>query len=173
MFTPTLRIILALIALITAVFFFNNKDYLSMSLMLISCGLFIHGYFKSGTVYIAVQKLKNQDLKKAEELISKIKNPEKLSKGQKSYYHFTKGIIASEKQTWDDAYFQLTEALRIGLRTKNDTSIVLLHLANIELERKNYYKANDFIYNAKQFELQPLVQKEINRIENEIKLAQE
>ena len=40
-------------------------------------------------------------LTKAEELISKIKKPEKLSKGQKSYYHFTKGIIASEKQTWD------------------------------------------------------------------------
>ena len=137
-----------------------------MALIFFGAVLFIYGYFKAGTVYIAFQALKKENYDKAENLISKIKNPELLNKGQKSYYHFTKGIIASEKQTWDDAYFQLTEALRIGLRTKNDTSIVLLHLANIELERKNYYKANDFIYNAKQFELQPLVQKEINRIKN-------
>jgi hypothetical protein len=173
MFTPIIRIILVIISLLMAVFFYSKEDFGNMSILLLAAGLFIYGYFKYGTVYAAFQHMKKNNLKKAEELISKIKNPKILSKGQKSYYHFTAGIIALEKQEFEKSHSELTKALNIGLRTDNDTSIVLLNLASIELIRNNFNQAKDFIGKIRTFNLKPIIESETNRIENEINIAQQ
>ena len=101
MFTPILRVILVVFSLIAAIYFYTKQDFANMSMMLIAGGLFIYGYFKYGTVYAAFQQMKKDNIKKAEELISKIKNPDKLTKGHKSYYYFTTGIIALEKKEYE------------------------------------------------------------------------
>ena len=144
-----------------------------MSMMLIAGGLFIYGYFKYGTVYAAFQKIKKDNVEKAEELISKIKNPDKLTKGHKSYYYFTTGIIALEKKEFEKSHSDLTQALNIGLRTENDKSIVLLNLANIELLRNDFDKATEYIKKVRELNLKPLVESETNRIEKEINVAQQ
>jgi len=141
MFTPTIRILLIVLNSILAIVFYS-KGYVWLSVLAISSALlFLYGYYKSGTVYIAFQYLKRL----------KIKNPEKLEKSQKGYYHFVKGVIAFEKKEWDNSFSELIQALQIGLRTKNDTSIVLLDLANVEFERKNYAEAAKFIAKCKAF----------------------
>lgn len=172
MFTPIVRVILVIFSLIAAAYFYSKEDFANMSMMLIASGLFIYGYFKYGTVYTAFQQMKRDNIKKAEELISKIKNPNKLTKGHKSYYYFTTGIIALEKHELEKSHSDLTQALSIGLRTKNDKSIVLLNLANIELLRKDYNKANEYIKKVRELDLKPLVESETNRIEKEINVAQ-
>ncbi len=173
MFTPIIRIILIIYSLITAAYFYSNEDFANMSMMLIAAGLFIYGYFKYGTVYAAFQQIKKDNIKKAEQLISKIKNPDKLIKGHKSYYYFTTGIIALEKQELEKSHSDLAKALKIGLRTENDKSIVLLNLANIELLRKNFNKANEYITKVRKLDLKPLIESETNRIEKEINIAQQ
>ncbi|NJB69631.1 tetratricopeptide (TPR) repeat protein [Saonia flava] len=169
MFTPIIRIVLVIISLIAAAYFYSKEDFVNMSMMLIAGGLFIYGYFKYGTVYAAFQQIKKDNVKKAEELISKIKNPDKLTKGHKSYYYFTTGIIALEKKEFEKSHSDLTQALDIGLRTENDKSIVLLNLANVELLREDYNKAIEYIKKVRQLKLKPLVESETNRIEKEIK----
>ncbi|WCO03604.1 tetratricopeptide repeat protein [Psychroserpens ponticola] len=150
-----------------------KEDYISMSMMLLAAGLIIYGHYRYGTVYIAFQELKKENYDKAEKLISKIKNPDLLSKGQKSYYHFTQGAIASNNDEWEKSYSEWSKAIEIGLRTENDTSIALLNLANVELERKNFDKANDFIAKVRELNLKPLVKSETDRIQNEINVAQQ
>ena len=172
MFTPITRVILVVFSLIAAAYFYSKEDFAIMSMMLIAGGLFIYGYFKYGTVYTAFQQIKKANIKKADELISKINNPDKLTKGHKSYYYLTTGIIALEKQELEKSHSDLTQALNIGLRTENDKSIVLLNLANIELLRKNYNKANEYIKKVRELDLKPTVESETNRIEKEVKLAQ-
>jgi len=93
-----------------------------------------------------------------------------LTKGHKSNYYFTTEIIALEKQELEKSHSFLTKALNIGLRTENDKSIVLLNLANIELLRKNFNKANEYV---KKLDLKPLVESERNRIEKEINVAKQ
>ncbi|WP_299335052.1 hypothetical protein [uncultured Psychroserpens sp.] len=173
MFNPTIRTILIFISLIAGIFYFMKEDYLNMTFMLAAAGLFIYGHYKYGTVYIAFQELKKGKYKKAEKLISKVKNPEKLSKGQKGYYHFIQGAIASDNEDWEKSYSEWNEALKIGLRTENDTSIAFLNLANIELERKNFEKANEYIKKTKALNLKPLIASEADRIQNEINTAQQ
>lgn len=172
MFTPTIRVILVIFSLIAATHFYTKEDFANMTMMLIAGGLFIYGYFKYGTVYTAFQHVKKDNTKKAEKLISKIKNPDKLTKGHKSYYYFTTGIIALEKKEFDKSHSDLTQALDIGLRTVNDKSIVLLNLANIEFLRKDYNKANEYIKRVRALDLKPLVESETKRIEKEINVAQ-
>ncbi len=173
MFTPVVRIILVITSLGLAVFFYEKNDFWDMALSLIGAVLFVYGYFKYGTVYAAFQELKKENFERAEKLISKIKNPEQLSKGQKSYYHFTTGIIASEKKEWDYSLSELSKALKIGLRTKNDKSIVLLNMANVEFEKKNYDKAMKYIIEVKKIDLKPLVKTETDTIEEKINVAQQ
>ncbi|AXT50402.1 hypothetical protein D1818_06005 [Aquimarina sp. BL5] len=173
MFTPFIRIVLVIGCIVMAIFFYSEQDYQNLILVLLAAFLFIYGYFKYGTVYTAFRQLKKGNFKKAEELITKTKNPDKLSKGQKSYYHFTKGIIASEKKEWEDSFSELTKALNIGLRTQNDTSIVLLNLANIEFERENFDNAMEFIVKGNKYELKPLVKTEMNKLMEKINGAQQ
>ena len=172
MFTPIIRIVLVIFSLVAAAYFYSKEDFVNMSIMLLAGGLFIYGYFKYGTVYAAFQQMKKDNIKKAEQLISKIKNPDKLIKGHKSYYYFTTGIIALEKKEFEKSHSDLTQALNIGLRTENDKSIVLLNLANIELLKKNYNEANEYIRKVRELHLKPLVESETNRIEKEINVAQ-
>jgi len=84
MFTPIIRLILVIANLSLAAYFYSEGAYTNMSLMLLSAGFFIYGYFKYGTVYAAFQQLKKGNITKTEALISKIKNPDKLGKSHKS-----------------------------------------------------------------------------------------
>ncbi len=173
MFTPFIRIILIVSCFGMAILFYSKDDFENMAMTLVAAGLFAYGYFRYGTVYAAFRHLKKNNLKKAEKLISTIKNPNRLTKGHKSYYHFTKGIIASEKKEWDSSYTELTKALEIGLRTKNDTSIVLLNLVEIEFERKKLNEAEDYLDKLKAFELKPLVKEEADKLIEKINVARQ
>lgn len=77
-----------------------------------------------------------------------------------------------EKSKLEQSHSDLNKALEIGLRTENDLSIVLLNLANIELFRCNYDSAKAYIKKVRALHLKPLINKETNRIEKEINLAQ-
>lgn len=173
MFTPIIRIVLIIACLGMSILFYLREDYINTGLTILAAGLFGYGYFKYGTVYTAFQQLKKENIDKAEKLISKIRNPNNLSKQQKAYYHFTNGIIASEKNEFDLAKSELTKALEIGLRTKNDTSIVLLNLANVEYERKELSSANEYLNELTDYELKPLVKSEMDKLIEKINVAQQ
>ncbi len=173
MFTPLIRVILIISCLGMSILFYLREDYINTGLIILAAGLFAYGYFKYGTVYAAFQQLKKENIDKAEKLISKIRNPHNLSKQQKGYYYFTTGIIASEKNEFDLAKSELTKALEIGLRTKNDTSIVLLNLANIEYERRELFSANEYLNKLKNYELKPLVKSEMDKLTEKINVAQQ
>ena len=168
MFSRLYRYLIIVICLLATVFFFLKEDYLNMSMMLGAAILIFFGHYRYGTVYEAFQYLKKENYVKAEKLINQIQKPEWLAKGQKSYFHFTKGVIATQKDNFDLGFSELSKALELGLRTENDTSIVLLNLANIELERKNMKSAKAFITKVRSLNLKPGVLSETNRIENEI-----
>lgn len=148
--------------------FYSNGNMPSTYMALAGVGLVIWGYFKNGTVYLAFQQLKKENYDKAEQLLDKISKPELLKKSQKSYYHFTKGFIELNKQNIDSAFKELNSALDIGLRTQNDSSIVTLNLASIELDRNNLQEAKTFLERTKALNHKPELNSEIERIEAEI-----
>ncbi len=153
--------------------FYSTGNMTSTYMVLGAIGLIVWGYFKNRTVYLAFQQLKRENYEKAEQLLGKVPNPELLKKSQKSYYHFTKGFIELNKQNLDVAYENLNSALSLGLRTQNDTSIVTLNLASLELERKNLDEARSFLIRTKELNHKPELSAEIERIEAELNAAQQ
>lgn len=168
MYNPTVRIIIAIAAVLLAFKFYLTGNMTSMYMVIAALALNLWSYFKNGTVFLAFQQLKKENYQKAENLLSKIKNPDYLKKSQKSYYHFTKGFIELNKQNLDEGFNQLTTALKMGLRTENDTSIATLNLAAIELERKNFEQARNYLQTAKKLKHKQELQPEIRRIEKEL-----
>jgi predicted negative regulator of RcsB-dependent stress response len=173
MYSPKIRIIISILGLYMAWNFYSSGNMTSTFMVLIGVGLVFWGYFKNGTVYLAFQQLKKENYDKAEQLLAKISKPELLKKSQKGYYHFTKGFIEMNKQNTDAAFTELSSALSIGLRTQNDTSIVTLNLASIELERKNLGAAKNFLERTKALDHKPEINAEIERIEGDINAAQQ
>ena len=173
MFTPIIRILLIIAAIVIAVLNYSKGDYVNVAMLAFAVVLLIYGHYKYGTVYAAFQQLRKQNYKKAEKLLSKIKDPEKLRKSHKSYYHFTKGFIDLDKQELDASFSELSKALNIGLRTQNDTAIVLLNLGAIEFERKNYKKAKEYALQSKEFDVKPIVTTEIEKLLKQIQEEEE
>lgn len=173
MFTPTIRIVLVIFSLSMAFYFFTRGEYILIIMPLIAAILFIYGYFKYGTVYAAFMQLKKGNFDKAEKLLLKVNKPKNLDSENRGYYHFSKGLIYSNKKDWDNASKELNEALNFKLRTENDTSIVILNLAEIELNKKEFVKANQFLERLKSFKLKPLVKQEADIIESKINAVQQ
>jgi tetratricopeptide (TPR) repeat protein len=168
MFTPTVRIVLAIVALWLMWTFWRSGNMTSFGMIAFSLVLIVWGYFKNGTVYNAFQKLKKDDFEGAELALAKTPNPQYLKKSHKSYYHFTKGMIELNRDNFDLAYDELNSALSIGLRTDNDSALVYLNLASLELQRKRYKEAGEFLKKSKNLEHKPLLDPEIEKIEKEI-----
>ncbi len=171
MYTPFIRIIIGIVGIVLAWNFYSNGDMTNFFLTMVAIGVIVWGHFKYGTVFLAFQHLKKGKYQKAEQLLLKVKNPDLLKKYQKSYYHFTKGFIELNKNNLDNSYTELKNALELGLRTENDTSIVTLTLASIEVKRKNYDKAKIYLNQAKKLNHKVELNTEIEKIEKEINAA--
>ncbi len=131
--------------------------------------MLIWGHFKHGTVYLAFRHLKKKNFQKAEQLLSKIKNPELLDKSQKGYFYMSMGFIELHKQNLDEGNQNLTKALEIGLRTENDQALVNLQLAGISYQKGNFQKATHFLEQAKSCQHKPLIAQEIQRLETDLR----
>lgn len=171
MFTPTTRIFLIVLNLIFASFYFFQDKIGLGSGFLVAAALFVYGYFKDGTVYLAFKHLKKQQFDKAEQLLAKIKNPELLAKSQKAYYHFSRGIIAAHSAQWSDCLSELQLATINGLRTENDKSIALLGMAEAAFELNQIPTAKAYVEQAKKLKIKPLVKQELKGIEDKINSA--
>lgn len=168
MYTPLIRLILILLATIPLVLGIVYSDRMNIGMGLVAILALIWGYFKSGTVYLSFKYLSNGDYGKAEDRLKQTKNPEWLSKTQKSYYHFCWGFILANKQELSKSVEQFLLALQLGLRTENDKTIVLHQLAEIEFAQKNYSRSQDYLNQAKQLEYKPLVKSEIDKLQKQL-----
>ena len=148
--------------------FYSTGNMISTYMVLLGAGLIVSGYFRNGTVFLAFQQLKKENYEKAEQLLGKVFNPDLLKKSQKSYYYFTKGFVDLNNKNMDASYSELIHALKLGLRTENDTSIVTVALAGIELERGNIEQARNYLRQTKALKRKPELKSEIERIELEL-----
>ncbi len=128
----------------------------------------VWSHFKEGTVVLASEAFQKKEYDKARALLADIKNPEYLRKKRRNYYEFISGNLAL--QLLDDAkaeyHFQL--ASRLPFRRANDKAIILVHLANINLRKKDYDRVRAYLDKAAELDVSSRLSQIINRIQNEI-----
>jgi len=165
MFTPVVRFILLIICGLLAVLF----AYMSSVPLIILCSFFsvflLWGYYKRGTVFLALSKLRKNEYEAAEKIIALTSYPDKLSRSQKGYYYFIRAFTEREKDNYPEAERLFLRALAEGLKTGHDKAMSLLALADLEMIKGNKDVARDYLSQMKDLKVHPSLMPSIRRMQ--------
>lgn len=168
MMTSRMRWIVVAFALALSLIAVYQKQYEAAALAGLGISYLIWSHYREGSVFLATQAFQKKDYQKTKKLLEDIKYPERLRKNRRNFYEFMSGNIALQDEDYEAAerHFQL--ASRLPFRRPNDKAIILVHLANINLRKKEYDRVRAYIDVARKLEVTSRISQIINKIENEI-----
>lgn len=124
--------------------------------------------FKEGTVVLASEAFQKKEYDKARHYLDDIKYPEYLRRKRRSYYEFISGSLALQLLNDNAAERHFQIASKLPFRRPNDKAIIFVHLANINLRKKDYERVRAYLAMASKIEVSARIAQIINKIENEI-----
>ncbi len=129
-------------------------------------GIFLASSLFFGTVWAAFSSLQQGKIQEADMML-RLSKPTFLAKRHKAYYHFTKGMIALQNEQLSIGEKELEEALRLGLRTENDSALASLNLAHIAYKEKRWDVSRKYLDQAKYYKSDDLMIKDkVKELEN-------
>lgn len=137
----------------------------------IGIALLIWGYFREGTVVMAAREFHAKNYLGAEILLKEIEDPDRLGKHRRGFYEFIYGNLELHRHNYDEAEKHFQIASKFPLRNQNDKAIVLVHLANINLRKKDVERARAYVEMARAYKISSRVKDIIQKIESEINKA--
>ncbi|MHB1178424.1 MAG: tetratricopeptide repeat protein [Daejeonella sp.] len=137
----------------------------------IGISLLIWGYFREGTVVMAAREFHARNYDGAEELLKEIEDPDRLGRHRRGFYEFIYGNVELHRHNYEEAEKHFQIASNFPLRNQNDKAIVLVHLANLNLRKKDYERASAYVVRAKTYKITSRVKNIILKIESEINKA--
>ncbi len=168
MITARTRFAIIAVGVILLCYTLFRGSYEISSLVALGIVLLIRGYFRDGTVALAAKSFRNKDYPKTEALLKEVKNPDRLRRARRGYYEFIYGNIELQKENYDEAELHFQIASRFPLGSEGDKGIVLVHLANLNLRKKEYQRAKAYVNVAKELKISSRIQSVIDKIEKEI-----
>ncbi len=171
MLTKKARLWVIGIALILLGWTISKQVYEIAAVIGLGIGLLIWGYFREGTVVMAAREFHAKNYDGAEELLKEIEDPDRLGRHRRGFYEFIYGNVELHRHNYEEAEKHFQIATRFPLRNQNDKAIVLVHLANINLRKKDYERAAAYVERAKTFKISSRVKNIVEKIESEIKKA--
>lgn len=112
-------------------------------------GLLIWGHRRYGTVHAAFSALRRGNAARAASLLDEIADPSRLARSQRGYYEWLRGLLCMDADLVA-AELHMRAALRTGLRTRNDASIVRAQLATVLARMGRFDEASDELMQARQ-----------------------
>ena len=169
MFIARIRFFLVLVFFVIAIWLHVVEGIGSSWYLYVAGFLLLLTHFLTSNVSAAFMLLRGGKLDKAEQLIDQVKKPEWLLTRHRAYYHFTKGMIAAQRNAIPTAKHHLTEALNIGLRTPTDNALAAINLSNFAFQSNDRSEARKFLDKARSFKTSDLIIREhIGRLEGEL-----
>ncbi|WP_291399820.1 tetratricopeptide repeat protein [Daejeonella sp.] len=168
MLTRKARLWVILIAVILLFWTIYQGVYEISAAVVLMIGFLIWGYFREGTVVMAAREFHAKNYEEAEILLREIEDPDRLGRHRRGFYEFIYGNLELHKHNYEEAEKHFQIASRFPLRNQNDKAIVLVHLANINLRKKDKEKAKAYVEKAKTFKISARVKNIIEKIESEI-----
>lgn len=168
MFTRKARLLVISIFFIILCWTIYLKVYEIGIITFIGICLLVRSYFREGTVMMAAHQLRAKNYDRAEELLMEIEHPEYLGKIHRGFYEFIYGSIELHRANFEKAEQHFQIASRFRLRNSNDKAMVLIHLANINLRRKDVERALAYLEKMKDLKITPRVRQIAEKIELQI-----
>lgn len=171
MFTKRARFWVIGVAVFLLGWTISQQVYEITAIIGIGIALLVWGYFREGTVVMAAREFHAKNYDGAEELLKEIEDPEKLGRHRRGFYEFIYGNVELHRQNYEQAEKHFQIATNFPLRNQNDKAIVLVHLANLNLRKKEFERALAYVERAKSYKITSRVKKIIEKIESEINKA--
>ncbi|MEO8796149.1 MAG: hypothetical protein ABI390_11830 [Daejeonella sp.] len=140
------------------------------AIVALGLGFLIWGYFREGSVIMAAREFHAKNYDRAEELLKEISDPDRLSRHRRGFYEFIYGNVELHRLNYDEAEKHFQIASKFPLRNQNDKAIVFVHLANLNLRKKENERARAYVEKAKTLKTTARVKNIIQKIEQEIKI---
>jgi len=171
MFTKKARFWVIGVAVFLLGWTISQQAYEITAIIGIGIALLIWGYFREGTVVMAAREFHAKNYDGAEELLKEIEDPDRLGRHRRGFYEFIYGNVELHRGNYEEAEKHFQIASNFPLRNQNDKAIVLVHLANINLRKKDYERAAVYVDRAKSYKITARVKTIIEKIESEINKA--
>ncbi|MGV3705309.1 MAG: hypothetical protein ACO1NU_07990 [Arcticibacter sp.] len=171
MITRNVRFVLIALATVLLAFTITREEYQAAALVALGIVLLIVSYFRDGTVVLAARSFQDKNYEKTERLLKEITHPERLRKARRGYYEFIYGNIELQRMNYEEAERHFQIASRYPLRNENDKALVFVHLANLNLRKKQMDRVEAYLEKARELKTSARVQNIIEKIETEIQKA--
>jgi len=168
MLTKRARLLVIGIAVFLLGWTISQRVYEIAAVIGLGIGLLIWGYFREGTVVMAAREFHAKNYDGAEDLLKEIVDPDRLGKHRRGFYEFIYGNVELHRRNYEEAEKHFQIATRFPLRNQNDKAIVLVHLANISLRKKDLERAKVYTEKARTYKITNRVKDIILKIESEI-----
>jgi len=169
MFNKNIKLALAAITVIVAVWQFTESNIGNGIFLLLLAGMFILLYFKNELIILAFLKLRKQDFPGAKAWLDKIKNPEAaLVRKQQGYYNYLNGLMVSQTNlSAAEKYFK--KAVELGLSMDQDLAMAKLNLAGIAMTKNRKMEAEKLLAEAKKLDKHGMLKDQIVMLKAQMK----
>jgi tetratricopeptide (TPR) repeat protein len=169
MFHKNIKLIIAALIIITAVWQFTESNIGNGIFLLFLSAFPIFLYFKNEFILLAFLKLRKQDFEGATKWLTYIKNPEvALVKKQQGYFNYLHGIMLSQTNlNQSEKYFK--KAIELGLSMDMDLAVAKLNLAGIAMSRRRKLEATNLLNEAKKLDKQNMLADQIKMMKDQMK----
>lgn len=169
MFNKNIKLAIAALLVITAVWQFTEGNIGNGIFLLLITAVVVLLYFKNEYILLAFLKLRKQDFEGATLLLNKIKNPETaLVRKQQGYYNYLNGIMLSQTNLNAAEKF-LKKAVELGLNMDQDMAMAKLNLAGIAMSKNKKLEAEKLLGEAKKLDKQGMLKDQITMLKAQLK----
>ena len=129
MFHKNIKVALAVLITIWAVYEFSQIHIMNGISILLLAGIFVLFYFKNEFILLAFLQLRKQNFPGAQKWLAYIKNPEAaLTQKQQGYYNFLQGLMVSQTNiSQAEKYFKKALKFRNDIETESFERFISVH----------------------------------------------
>ena len=169
MFNKNIKIVLAVIITIWAIYQFSLFNIMNGISILFLAGIFVLLYFKNEFILLSFLQLRKQNFPGAQKWLGHIKNPSTaLTTKQEGYYNYLHGIMLSQtNMTQAEKY--LRKAVKMGLAMKHDLAMAKLQLAGIAMTKRRKREATLLMAEAKKLDKHGMLKEQMTMMKQQMK----
>ena len=169
MFNKNIKIVIAAIITIWAVYQFSLGNIMNGISILLLAGIFVLLYFKNEFILLSFLQLGKQNFPGAQKWLGRIKNPSAaLTTKQEGYYNYLHGIMLSQtNMTQAEKY--LRKAIKLGLAMNHDLAMAKLQLAGIAMTKRRKREATLLMSEAKKLDKHGMLKEQMTMMKQQMK----
>jgi len=169
MFHKNIKLALAVLLFVTAIWQFTENNIGNGIFLILIALIVILLYFKNEIIVMAFLKLRKQDFPGAQKWLNKIKNPEgALVRKQQGYFYYLSGLMVVQTNL-NQAEKHFRKAIELGLSMNADLALAKLNLAGIAMTKRRKQEATLLLNEAKKLDKQNMLKEQIAQMKEQMK----